>query len=218
MLLFSNTGYKCKTVSHVFDLLDSAENKITVCTIQDFFKQEKIRVEEDWLKPSKKMSFGAAKKKEMADSLKTHPDCAQRKIVMQAFFDKNPKPGADFLIGNLQKLSTVKKVALFDEADYSKGNNNLGYYLFRLIQNNALIPSNSYIKTEIFNTLQSIYQYQKSHTLYMVVNSQYIVDDDKDEYAKLLKLLDSASNEEMAAIIKAYLKNNKSQINVKTAL
>lgn len=212
MILFRNTGYNCKTVSRVFDLLDSADSKTTVCTIQNFFKQERISVNENWLKPAKKMSFGTPEKKEIIDSLKTHPDCTQRKIVMQSFFDKNPKPGADFLTGNFKKLSDVKKAALFDEAAYSKDNDNLGFYFYRLIQNNARFPSNTYIKTEIFGTLLSICKHNKSHTLYTVVSSQYIPEDDKDEYAKLLKLFDSTSLKEMTEITNTYYQNNKSLI------
>ena len=216
MLLFRNTGYNCKTVSRVFDLLDSSDNKIAVCPIQHFLKQQGISADDDWFTPVKKMSFGAAIKKETADSLKTHPDCAQRKITMQQHFDKNPKAGTDFLISNAQNLAAIKKIAFFNEATYSKDKDNLGFYFYQLIQNNALFPSDNCIKTEIFETLSSICKHQKAHTLYMVVGSQYIPENENDEYAKLLKLLDSISLKKMIEITNTYYQNNKSLITAST--
>jgi len=212
MALFKKTGYNCNTVSRVFDLLDSAESKTQVCTIGDFFKHEKISVEEEWLEPPKKISFGRVLKKEILDSLKTHPDCAQRKIVMQTYFDKYPKPGADYLVGTFQTLSDVKRTAILDEAAYSKEKNNLSFYFYQLIQINTILPSNRYVKTEIFNTLLLFYKHYKSHTLYTVVSNQYIPENQNDEYAKLLKLLDSIDLTTMSQIITAYYRNNNSQI------
>lgn len=212
IVLYRNTGYDGKNISHVFDLLDASDGIITVCTIQSFFKQESISINEDMFKPPKHMSFGAATKKEIADSLKTHPDCSQRKMAMQFYFNKNPKHGADYLVGNEQRLSAIKKVALFDEATYSKDNNDLGFYFYQLIQNNSLFPSDRYIKSEIFDTMVSICSHQKSHTLYAIVSNQYISKNDNDEYNKLLKLLDNLSLKEMTQITVSYYQNNKSLI------
>ncbi|CAN5358865.1 M48 family metallopeptidase [soil metagenome] len=213
MLLFMHTNYSCKMIPRVFDLLDAAESKTAICKIGTFFKQEGISIDEDGLKPANIMSFGKPVKKDVVDALKTHPDCAQRKITMQSFFDQHPKPGVEFFIGTPQKLSAIKKTALFDEAAYLKENDNLSFYFYQLIQNNAQFPSNKYIKTEIFNTLLSVCSHYQAHTLYMVVSNQYAPDDDKDEYAKLLKLFDSLSLKEMKEIAITYYQNNKSLIN-----
>ena len=103
-------------------------------------------------------------------------------------------------------------MALFDEATYSKNENDLGLYLYQLIQNDALFPSNKYIKTEIFNTLISLCEYQKIHLLYKVVTTPYITNDDKDEYAKLLKILYQISLRELIQIIGDYYNKNKALI------
>ncbi|MBS1522590.1 MAG: M48 family metallopeptidase [Bacteroidetes bacterium] len=212
IVLYRNTGYDGKNISHMFDLLDAADESTAVCTIQNFFKQESININEDMLKPPKRMSFGSAAKKEIVDSLKTHPDCSQRRMAMQFCFSKNPKHGADFVIGNEQQLSAIKKIALFDKAAYSKDNNNLGFYFYQLIQNNSLFPSDKHVKSEIFDTMVSICSHQKSHTLYAIVNNQYISKNDNDEYNKLLKLLDNLSLKEMTQIATSYYQNNKSLI------
>jgi len=212
IVLYRNTGYDGKNISHMFDLLDAADETTAVCTIQNFFRQESITINEDMLKPAKRMSFGAAAKKEFIDSLKSHPDCSQRKMAMQFCFNKNPKHGADFLVGNEQRLSAIKKIALFDEATYSKENNNLGFYFYQLIQNNSLFPSDRHVKSEIFDTMVSICSRQKSHTLYAIMSNQYISKNDNDEYNKLLKLLDNLSLKEMTQITASYYQNNKSLI------
>ncbi|MDF2433457.1 MAG: hypothetical protein JWP44_3088 [Mucilaginibacter sp.] len=216
MLLFLKTGYNCKTVSRVFDLLDSSDSKTIRCSIGSFFIGENIAINEDWLKPESRMKFGQTPRKEIIDSLKTHPDCTQRKIWMQSFFNSYPRAGVDFIISDGKKLAKVKKEALFNEALYLKENDNLGLYLYQLIQNNATFPRDRSIKTEIFNTLLSICNHYKTHTLYMVIRNQYLSDDDKDEYAKLLKLFDSLNFQEMKEITKTYYQSNKSLITAST--
>jgi hypothetical protein len=213
MILFSKTNYSAATVPHLFDLLDSSEHASPYCTMQNFFNQEGISVDNNWFSPTKKMSFGAAPKKEIVDSLKTHPDCAKRKIAAEAYFKQNSKSGVDFFVGDQTKLESIKNIAIFDETNFSKDNNNLSYYLYQLIQNNTQFPSNKFIKTEIFNTLLSLCLHQKQHTLYTVVNKPYIPDDDKDEYAKLLKMIDIISLQKLIEITSAYYDTNKSFIN-----
>jgi hypothetical protein len=50
----------------------------------------------------------------------------------------------------------------------------------------------------------------------LVVGNQYSPKDDNDEYAKLLKLLDSISLQKMNEITTTYYKNNKSLITAST--
>ena len=213
MILFSKTNYSCATVPHLFDLLDSSAQASSYCTMQDFFKQEGISVDDNWFSAPKKMSFGAAPKKEIVDSLKTHPDCAKRKIAAEAYFNQHPKTGVDFFVGTPAKLASIKNLAIFDETVYSKDYSNLGFYLYQLIQNNTHFPSNKFIKTEIFNTFLSLCMHQKQHDLYTVVDVPYIPEDDKDEYAKLLRMLDAVSLHKLVEITAGYYDKNKSLIN-----
>jgi len=212
IVLYRNTAYDGKNISHMFDLLGAADEIRPACSIQNFFKQESININEELLRPPKRMSFGAATKKEIVDSLKTHPDCSQRRMAMQFCFSKNPKHGSDYVVGNEQRLSAVKKIALFDEAAYSKDSNDLGFYFYQLIQNNSFFPSDKQVKSEIFDTMVSICSHQKSHTLYSIVSNQYIAKSDNDEYNKLLKLLDNLDMKEMIQITSSYYQNNKSLI------
>jgi hypothetical protein len=209
--LFRNTGYNGTNIAHIFDLLEAAESTPATGVLQDFFKQENIAVADNLFKPSKKMSFSDIKKEE-TDSLKTHPDCAVRKIAMKSNFDHLGKTGVDYEIANATQFSEVKKKGLFEQAAFSKENDNLSYYFYQLVQLNTLYPDDYFIKSEIFDTLLSFCTHQKKHQLYTVVGSQYIPDDDKDEYAILLKLIDNIDLSELTAITNKYYTSHKSQI------
>ena len=211
VVLFCKTGYNGTNVSHMFDLLEASESNRETGILKNFFNAESLPVENSLLRPVKRMSFGVVKK-ELVDSLKTHPDCAGRKATMQAYFNDHPKTGVDFLTGDIKKLNDVQKVARFDEAGYAKQKDNLGYYFYQLIQLNTLYPANGYVKTETFNTLLSFCNHQQAHTLYTVVNTKYIAGDDNDEYAILLKMLDSIDFDTLKAVTIKYYNNNKSLI------
>jgi hypothetical protein len=213
MILFSKTGYNSSSLPRIFDLFDSCQINVTpICTMRTFFNNEGIATDDNWFTVPKRMSFGAATKKEIIDSLKTHPDCAKRKTATLLFFSQHPKSGIDFIIGNKAQLCRIKNIAFFDEATFIKNQHNLGGYLYQLIQNDTEFPSNTYIKTEIFNTLLSLCNHQKSHTLYVVVAQPYIPDDDKDEYAKLLKIIDNVDLKKLIEITASYYDKNKDLI------
>ena len=191
MLLFSHTKYGGANVARVFDILDSSDYKLRFYPIKQFFKTEQFSADDEWFKPAKKMSFGGSTAAVPMDSLKTHPDCAQRKMVMQAYFNTHPKAGADFLIANAAQFEKLKRVARFDEAALARQRKDLGYALYLLIQYDVLYPDNACVKTEIFNTLAEICKHQKTHDINTVVNNPYATADDGDEYAKLLQVLDN---------------------------
>jgi hypothetical protein len=211
VLLFKNTPYSGEKVSRIFDLLAASENNATTRLLTNFFKNEGIYVDEKWLEPSKRITFGTPKK-EIVDSLKTHPDCALRKVAMQQYFDQNPKTGVDFVFGDLKKLFGIKRVALFDAAACTKNNDNLSYYFYQLIQDDTLYKDDKFIKTELFNTMQAFYKHQKAHDLHTVVSSQYIPDNESDEYALLLKLLDNIDLATLTDMAAKYYNNHKDQI------
>jgi Peptidase family M48 len=213
MILYSKTHYNGNAVPRLFELFDSCEsNETPVCTIEAFCGQENIASNDSWFKTPKKMSFSAAPEKEIVDSLRTHPDCPKRELAARLFFEQHPKPGADFVVADHVQLTRIKNIALFDEANYEKNANNLGGYLYLLIQNDAQFPANPYIKTELFNTLLAISIAEKSHQLYSVVHKPIIPNGDKDEYAKLLKIIDEISLTQLIEITSNYYDKNKDLI------
>ena len=214
MLLLSKTSYGSAAIPHVFDLLNLSDSIVIKSTIKEFCNRENIAADENWFTVRKKMSFGTGTKKEIKDTLKTHPDCAFRKIYAENFFAKNPKPGPDFILSANADLVKIKQEAVFEEARYSKDKERLGYYLYQLIQNDARFTGNGFIKQEIFQLLLSFYLKQKNHTLAFVIDAPYATENINDEYAKLLKMLDALDLQKLKAITVNYYDRNKSYINL----
>lgn len=218
MLLFSKTNYSSASIPHLFDLLNLADTITTKTSIREFCSKENIAADENWFIIRKKITFGTAEKKEIKDTLRTHPDCAVRKIFAENFFNKNPKPGSDFVIYTNTILNTIKQQAAFEEARYSKDKERLSYYLYQLIQNDARYKANTFIKQEIFELLLGFYFKQKSHTLALFIDSPYATEHANDEYAKLLKMLDALDLQRMKAIAVNYYEKNKNFITLNTEL
>lgn len=212
LILFKNTAYGDNAVARLFDLLDAADSIITKTGIKDFCKQENIAADEKWFTIKKKMSFGEAPKKEMLDTLKTHPDCRLRKLRTEAYFSKNPKAGSSFIIADANRIKEIKKTAAFEVADYSNDKERLSLYLYQLIQNDAAFPGTPYIKTEICKTLINFCVRLKKHSLAAVIDVPYTTENPKDEYAKLLRMIDGCDLGKMKELILSYYEKNKAAI------
>ncbi len=218
MLLLSKTNYGDRAVPRLFDLLNDADTIVTKTTIQGFCKKEDIAADENWFVTKKKMSFGVAEKKEILDTLKTHPDCALRKTYAQAFFIKNPKAGPDFVLSTSTATNLIKDQAAYAEAKYSKDKDRFSYYLYQLIQMDTRFPSDKFIKQEIFNLFLTFYVKLKDHTLSSVIDKPYATENAKDEYARLLKMLDALDLEKIKAVTIIYYEKNKNFITLNNEL
>jgi len=218
MLLISKTNYGSAAIPHLFDLLNSADTLATKSSIRGFCQKENIAADENWFITRKKMSFGTDIKKEIKDTLKTHPDCALRKIYAENFFNKNPKPGPDFILSTNTRLAVIKEQSAYAEAKYAKDKERLSYYLYQLIQNDARFPQDKFIKQEILEVLLDFCLKQKAHSLAPFIDKPYATEDVNDEYAKLLKLLDALDLQKMKAITLSYYEKNKNYITLNNDL
>ena len=218
MLLFSKTSYGSTAIPYLFDLLNSSDTITAKTSIREFCNRENITINENWFSIGKKMSFGTGLKKEIKDTLKTHPDCALRKTYAKDFFVKNPKTGPDYVLASNTSLTAIKKLAAFEEARYSKDKERLSYYLYQLIQNDARFPDDKFIKQEIFELLLTISLKQKTHTLASAIDKPYATENAKDEYAKLLKMLDAIDLQKIITITINYYEKNKSYITLNNDL
>ena len=218
MILFGKTNYSSISVPHVFNLLDSSETLLTKCTIKSFLANENLKADESWFTTKKKMTFGGPVKKEIIDSLRTHPDCAKRKIYAESYFSKHPNAGNDFFLFSKQRLDYIKDQAIFAQAKYAKDNERLGYYLYQLIQNDARFVSDKNIKTEILSTWVDFCFRLKKHTLGYVIDIPYTTENEKDEYAKFLKMLNQIDLADLKEIALTYYEKNKDFIQTNSAL
>lgn len=218
MLLFSKTNYGSTAIPQLFDLLNASDSVVNKITIREFCSRENIAAEESWFTTKKKMSFGVDTKKEIKDTLKTHPDCAVRKVYAKDFFAKNPKNGPDFVLSTNTAFAKIRQESDFEKARYSKDKERHSYYLYQLIQNDARYPGDKFIKQEIFELLVGFYFKQKNHTLAFVIDAPYATENSNDEYAKLLKMLDGLDLQKMKAIALTYFEKNKNYITLNNDL
>jgi hypothetical protein len=218
LLLFSKTNYGSTAIPHLFDLLNTSDSIVIKTSIKDFCSRENIAADESWFTIRKKMSFGADTKKEIKDTLKTHPDCEVRKIYAEKYFAKNPGAGPDFILSENTGFAKIKQAAVIEEARYSKDKERLSYYLYQLIQNDARFAGNTFIKQEIFELLLSFYLKQKNHTLAYVIDSPYATENSNDEYAKLLKMLDAFDLQKFKEVAINYYGKNKRYLNLNSEL
>ncbi len=218
MILFGKTSYGARAIPNIFNRLDSSDNIQTLTTIKDFCNRENITANDSWFVVKKKMSFGVAVKKEMKDTLRTHPDCALRRIYAEDYFAKNPKQGPDFVLSTNTRLNSIKELSFNGQAKYAKDREALSYYLYQLIQNDIRFPSDKIIKTEIFNLFVSFCQKQKNHTLAYVIQTPYATENENDEYAKLLRLLHESDLPKLKEMAIAYYEKNKNFITLNSEL
>lgn len=218
MILLSKTNYGSTALPQLFDQLNTSDSIINKTTIREFCTRENIAADEAWFVTKKKMSFGVDTKKEIKDTLKTHPDCAVRKVYAQNFFAKNPKGGPDFVVSTNAGLAKIKQESAFEEARFSKDKERLSSYLFKLIQNDARYPGDKFIKQEIFELFLGFYFKLKKHTLAFVIDSPYATENPNDEYAKLLKMLDALDLQKLKTIALTYYEKNKNYITLNNEL
>lgn len=208
MELFNHTRFNNITLPYLFDLLDDNEHQQAAISIQAFFLNQGIILNDDLFKENKKITFGVAAKQKVIDSLQTHPDCAKRKLYAQSFFAKQNTTGSDFLVGDPEKLAGLKKEAILIQCGLAKEENNLSNYFYQLIELSPQFKNNSYLATEIFNTLVALCASQKAHQLHTVIKKNYVAYNTEDEYAKLLLLLDRIDLPQFIDIAEVYYKKN----------
>ena len=214
ILLYLKTGYNPASIPRLFDLLNADEEINTRITLGDFFSKEEISVDEKLYNTGNRMTFGKPMSKSISDSLKTHPDCLKRKQYAIDFLRDIPANGYDFKVGTKEKLADIKKRAFFEQTSYSKDKKDLGLYLYLLIQGDVKYGQNDLINTNIFNAVVLLTIARQNHALYTVVDKPYTIQSDKDEYAKLLRLLDTADLQQLQSIAKAYYNKNKAFIHL----
>ena len=84
--------------------------------------------------------------------------------------------------------------------------------LYQAIQGDDLYRNDIFISTALFGALVSLADAQKNHILFSRIDKAYQTEDTKDEYAKLLKMLETVSLSEIVGIADSYYQKNKAFI------
>jgi Zn-dependent protease with chaperone function len=213
IILYLKTGYSTTSIPRVFDLLDeSQEPAVFNTTLRAFLEKENIATNQKWFEAGKTMTFGKPVSQEITESLATHPDCKKRKLYAINYLRNTAVAGQDFKFAGEEMIALIKKKALDDQILFAQHNKNMSLCLYQAIQGDALYSNDIFISTILFGALVSIADAQKNHILFSVIDKAYQTEDTKDEYAKLLKMLETVSLSQIISMADSYYQKNKTFI------
>jgi hypothetical protein len=202
-LFMKKTGYDCGGIKTCLQLLDKIDDSLIYkpCNPeQDFnfsqypFKKKWIQKESELFSQMKEDDSPLSQKEK--DSLKTHPDCTKRIIMLEDSITKTPG-GKKFLV-NEELFDRLKKEFYVEMTEQEFRDENLGlnlYYSLLMLQANENMPVAVY---SIARDLNLAYAGRKDHTLgnMFTAESRWLPED----YNLLLRMLSRLRLDEIAAL------------------
>jgi hypothetical protein len=146
--------------------------------------------------------------KKEKDSLKTHPDCTKRILMLEDSLGK-VSGGAKFLV-NEELFNQLKKDFLAEMTEQQYRDRDLGrnlYYNLLMLQHQQNIPLAVY---SIARGLNKAYEAQKDHTL-----GQWFISESRglpEDYNLLLRMLSRLRLEDIAALSYHFCKKYKDEM------
>ncbi len=200
-------------------LLDSVDQEtldVKTC-LQKTFDSKEYPFQKKWLKKEDGLLGGHAKINdidELADSLKTHPDCKLRIQLLDPLVKKYYSPGGVKNFINPSMFETLKNTFSYEaiEFSYSSGNYTKSlYYTLDLLQHK---PGDPYLITQVGKLFNDFYVAQKTHTLgkFIDLPSPY----QQPNYDLLLQFVQNLYPEDYSAISYQFLKQYITQLNYYT--
>jgi len=198
-----NTGYNTEAVISCLQILNKIDENIEAKTvaIDSIFNFENYRFKKSWIyvetsifskmNPDDNITLTQAER----DSLKTHPDCLKRIVLIKDSIDnarKNFFLVSDSLFTHLQFC--FEKEIVEDDFLKKQYTRNLFHALY-LLQNNK---HKNYAIFAIARCLNAIYTAQKAHTLGLYIDKENKVF--SNSYNRLLRMIDKLKLYEVAAL------------------
>lgn len=213
--LMKNTGYDLQEALNCLALLDSVdkdkyEGKIKM---EDRFQFAQYPFKKSWLS-AEAISFTETDKekkeqKNLADSLKTHPDCTERIKLLTAKANSYNKAGNKKFMVNETLFNQLKSSFDYEIIEYYFKANNISKSLFYAMEMLQSFPDDAYLHAMVGKCLNGLYNNQKAHTLGLVTdlpNPNFDV-----EYNQLLYFIQNLRLQEIAALSYFYLAQNENK-------
>ena len=199
-----NTGYDCHAVISTLQLLDKVDDSsfFKPLHIEQAFNFNEYPFKKKWIQKESAIfsqldendSPLSAKEK---DSLKTHPDCAKRIVLLGDSIKTTGNTGKLFQV-NEPYFRQLKKDFIAEIAEQCYAGNNLSrnlYYSLSLLQTGENVPLTVY---SIARCLNKLYEKQQQHTLGLAIdleNKRF-----PEDYNQLLRLLNKVRLDEIVSI------------------
>jgi Zn-dependent protease with chaperone function len=196
------TGYDCNAIKTCLELLDRVDDSmlykpVVLTAVFDFpgypFKKRWIQKESSIFSQLSKDDSPLTQKEK--DSLKSHPDCAKRILLLEDSIKTGN--GKKFIVSEalFRELQQDFPVEIMEQ-NYRQGDMSRQlYYSLVLLQQQQYLPVAVY---SIARTLNEMYDRQKNHTLGTRINKEdrFLPQD----YNLLLRMLDRLRLDEIAAL------------------
>ena len=165
-----------------------------------------------WLMHDEGLLGGHAKfaNEEMADSLKTHPDCEKRILILEKHMKGWTQSAASQFVVDSITFVSLKNQFRYETIEYAYISLNYSESLFLTLGLLQTRPKDIYLVTQVGKLLTSIYAAQKSHILSKVTNLPspgYPAN-----YNLLLQFIQNLYLEDLAAISYYYLRQYQSSM------
>jgi Zn-dependent protease with chaperone function len=214
-ILMRKTGYDCSGIKTCLQLLDKIDDSLIYkpCDPEQLFNFSEYPFKKKWIQKESAL-FSQMKEddspltKKEKDSLKTHPDCVKR-IVMLEDSIKKAAGGKKFLV-NEELFNRLKKEFYVEMTEQEYRNENLGlnlYYCILMLQGHENIPV---VIFSIARDLNLAYEGRKNHSIGNMFSAEsrwYPAD-----YNLLLRMLTRLRLEEIAALNYYFCNQYKDQM------
>jgi hypothetical protein len=195
------TGYDCDAIRSTLQLLDKIDDTLILkrLNVEQVLNFNEYPFKKKWIEKESTIfsqldeNDGPLTQKEK-DSLKTHPDCSKRILLLSDSLAKAPQ-GKKFIVDEII-FNKLKKDFFFEMDEQCFRGDNLSrnlYYSLLLLQANENIPFAVY---EVARCLNLVYDKQKEHRLGLAIETEgrsYATD-----YNQLLRMLNRLRLDEIA--------------------
>jgi hypothetical protein len=149
-------------------------------------------------------------KEEMADSLKTHPDCEKRILLLTKLMQGWSQQVASLFVVDSLTFVALQNSFRYETVEYAWVSENYSESLFLALELLQAKPNDMFLVARVGKLLNAIYAAQKSHTLSKITDLPspgY-----SPNYNLLLQFIQNLYLEDLAAISYYYLKQYQTQM------
>jgi Zn-dependent protease with chaperone function len=174
LIYYLNSGYAPNEALSLLGVLDAvdAEKYTSHYDLRGFLEEVDFDYQAEWVEYQPDTTFYYSKSpKAWADSLKTHPDCAQRLTQAAQYLSRVPTSAADnptsFSDISVKKLSDIMDLELLFSHYYFQHYGRLIHEGIKLL---SVYPNNFYVKGMVALTVMELYEQKKAHALSEVLD------------------------------------------------
>jgi hypothetical protein len=212
--LMRNTPFSLSSAISAMALLNNIDNDSSNIGVilPSMFNAREYPFRKKWLTQDDGLLGGHAHiaKEEMADSLKTHPDCEKRILLLTKLTKDWRQPVTSLFVVDSTTFYSLRNSFHYETIEYAYVSENYTESLFLSIKLLQTKPSDMYLVAQVGKLLNAIYAAQRAHTLSKIADLPS--PDYAPNYDLLLQFIQNLYLEDIVAINYYYLKQYQAQM------